>query len=174
MMIFLVRHGEAIERTEEQEDSLRWLTKKGRKLLHKAGRRLHKKRVRPDYIITSPLTRAVQTAELILSYVGHHTELMADRRLAPDASVEQMVEMIHGRYHDNKDESVMLVGHEPLLSQCAARLLGKESVAPLVKGACLHLELRDKPRKPVRFHWYAPPTGQVINSAKKALEPDEA
>ena len=170
MEIYLVRHAEAVEQAEGVEDSTRWLTKKGRKAMQKAACRLHKKRVRPEQIITSPLTRAVQTAELLMVEVGSHAELSADRRLAPESSAEQVVALIQSR---QKVESIMLVGHEPLLSQTAALLLGKEQVAGLGKGTCLCLELRLKPGKPARFLWSAPVGGKLISSAKKALAPKE-
>ncbi len=170
MEIYLVRHAEAVEPAEGVADGTRWLTKKGRKALQKAGCRLHKKRVRPDRIITSPLTRAVQTAELLMAEVGSHAELSADSRLAPESSAELLVELLHSL---QKQKSVMLVGHEPLLSQTAALLLGKEQVAGLSKGTCLCLELRQKPDKPARFLWSAPADGKLISSAKKALAPQE-
>lgn len=170
MEIYLVRHAEAVEQAEGLADSTRWLTKKGRKAMQKAACRLHKKRVRPELIITSPLTRAVQTAELLMAEVGSHAELSADSRLAPESSAEQLVELIQSR---QKVDRIMLVGHEPLLSQTAALLLGKEQVAGLGKGTCLSLELRPKPGKAARFLWSAPASGKVISSAKKALVPKE-
>jgi len=170
MEIYLVRHAEAVEQAEGVEDSTRWLTKKGRKAMQKAACRLHKKRVRPEQIITSPLTRAVQTAELLMAEVGSHAELSADRRLAPESTAEQVVELLNGL---KKLKSIMLVGHEPLLSQTAALLLGKEQVAGLGKGTCLCLEPRLKPGKPARFLWSAAIGGRLIRSAKKALVPEE-
>ena len=170
MEIYLVRHAEAVEQAEGLEDSTRWLTKKGRKAMQKAACRLHKKRVRPDQIITSPLTRAVQTAELLMAEVGSHAELSADSRLAPESTAEQVVELLHSL---QKLKSIMLVGHEPLLSQAAALLLGKEQVAGLGKGSCLCLESRLKPGKPARFLWLAPASGKLMTSAKKALVPKD-
>jgi hypothetical protein len=92
----------------------------------------------------------------------------ADSGLAPDATLEQLIALITSR---RKLGSIMLVGHEPLLGQAAALLLGREEVAGLAKGGCLCLELRDKPDKPARFLWYAPVSGKLISSAKKALVP---
>jgi phosphohistidine phosphatase len=166
MEIYLVRHAEAVERAEELEEGTRWLTKKGRKAIHKGALRLRKKRVRPDLIITSPLTRAVQTAELLMAEVGSHAELVADSRVAPDGTAEQLVELIRG---SKQGDRLMLVGHEPLLSQTAALLLGKELAAGFAKGSCLALELRAKPGKPAQFLWYAATAGKVISTAKKAL-----
>lgn len=170
MEIYLVRHAEAVERAEGLEEWTRWLTKKGRKAMRKGACRLHKMKVRPELIITSPLTRAVQTAELLMAEIGSHAELVADNRLAPDSSPEQLVELIRT---SSQDKPVMLVGHEPLLSQAAALLLGRERVAGFAKGGCLALELRDRPVKPVKFLWYATTPGNVTRSSKKALVPVE-
>lgn len=168
MEIYLVRHGEATERTDGIEDGVRWLTPKGRKITGKAASRLRKRRVRPDLIITSPLTRAVQTAELLAMEVGRHGELRADAALVPDGSVEQVLELIRNR---KKVDALMLVGHEPLLSQLAAELLGRARVNALAKGGCLALELSDKPGKPARLLWYAAPGSKVSFSGRKLLEP---
>lgn len=169
MEIYLVRHAEAIERAEGIEEETRWLTKKGRKAMQKAASRLRKKRVRPDLIITSPLTRAVQTAELLMADLGGRAELMADSRLGPGGTAEHVVALLSSR---TTCDSIMLVGHEPLLGQIAALLLGKERVAGLAKGSCLCLETREKPGKPARFLWYAA-AGSVVRSSKKALVPTE-
>jgi len=166
MKIYLVRHAEAVERADGLEDSTRWLTLKGRKTIQKVAWRLQKNSVRPDLIITSPLTRAVQTAELIMAGAGKRTVLVADSLLAPESTPEQLLELI---LRLNKADSIMLVGHEPLLSQAAALLLGREMVAGLAKGSCLCLELPEKPDKPAKFHWYAAPSRKVVRSAKKAL-----
>ena len=166
MIIYLVRHAEAVEQADGLEDSVRWLTPKGRKIMHKVATRLRKQRVRPDLVITSPLTRAVQTAELLMIELGKKTELVADSLLAPEASPQQVVELICSR---TGADSIMLVGHEPLLSGTAALLLGRESVPGLAKASCLCLEYRNKPGKPAQFIWYALPLRKLICSERKAL-----
>lgn len=168
--IYLVRHAEAVERTGSLEDGTRWLTAKGRKVIQKAASRLRRKGVRPELIITSPLTRAVQTAELVMVEAGKCTVLVADSQLAPESTPEQLLELIRSL---NKADRIMLVGHEPLLSRTAALLLGQKTLAGLAKGSCLCLELPDKTDKPAKFHWYAAPSRKIIRSAKKVLAPAE-
>jgi len=168
MQIYLVRHGEAVERNAGIDDGWRWLTPKGRKTMVKVADRLRRQHVRPDLIITSPLTRAVQTAELLAAKVGSRAELRADASLLPARSVEQVLELIHSITNTC---ALMLVGHEPLLGQVAAELLGRHQITGLAKGSCLALELRDKPDKPVRLFWYAVPGKKISSSGKKLLEP---
>ena len=167
MEIYLVRHAAAVEPSEGLEDQVRWLTEKGRKAMKKVAVRLRKKRVRPALIVTSPLTRAVQTAELLMAELGSHATLVADSRLASGSSVEQAVELIQSL---QQFDAVMLVGHEPLLGQLAAQLLRAEAQFSLAKGSCLLLQLRHKAGKPARFGWYAA-AGTTIRSAKKFLAP---
>lgn len=168
MELYLVRHAEAVERTEGLDDHVRWLTPKGRKQQQRAAARLHRKRVRPELIITSPLTRAVQTAELLLPELGKRTQLIADGRLAADATVEELLTLIR---EQEGLTCLLLVGHEPLLSGLAAALLASELTFPFAKSGCLALQLREKKEKPARFLWYAPAGGKSIRSAKKACVP---
>ena len=168
MEIYLVRHGEAIEQTSAVDDSVRWLTPKGRKAVGKAACRLQKYRVRPGLIITSPLTRAVQTAELLAAGVGSRAQLRADNCLSTEGSIEQTLELIRS---STGTDQLMLVGHEPLLSQVAAVLLGINRMAGLAKGGCLALKLRDKPDRPAKLLWYAVPGRKLSKTAKKLLEP---
>src|SRR6185503_13331725 len=66
MEILLIRHGEAIEVAPGLGDDGRWLTKKGRKVTRRIARWLAKREERsPVEIWTSPLVRAVQTAEIV-------------------------------------------------------------------------------------------------------------
>lgn len=168
MELYLVRHAEAVEQTEGLDDQVRWLTPRGRKLQQRAAARLHKKQVRPELVITSPLTRAVQTAELLLPELGRRTKLIADNRLSADATVEGLLELLK---EQGAVEQLLLVGHEPLLSGLAAALLEKELAFPFAKSGCLALQLRDKKGKPARFLWYTPANGKTIRSAKKACVP---
>ena len=168
MQLYLVRHGEAVERTAGIDDGWRWLTLNGRKAMVKVADRLRRQHVRPDLIITSPLTRAVQTAELLAAKVGSRAELRADACLSADGSIEQVLELIRST---TKTDALMLVGHEPLLGQVAAELLGRHQLTGLAKGSCLALELRDKPDKPARLLWYAVPGKKISSSGKKLLEP---
>lgn len=167
MELYLVRHAEAAERTESVGDAVRWLTQKGRTSMSTAAARLRKLHVRPGLIITSPLVRAVQTAELLAVEVGSRAGLRADNRLSTDGSVEQLLELIR----DNSTvDQLMLVGHEPLLSRLAASLLGRDHLAGLAKGSCLALKLRNKQERLAKLLWYAVPGRRPSKTAKKLLE----
>ena len=84
MRILLVRHGQAVEEAPGLGDTGRWLTQKGRKLTRKVARWLAKggKR-RPARIWTSPLVRAVETAEILAAEAGYRGEVEACAELSP-------------------------------------------------------------------------------------------
>ncbi len=166
MEIYLVRHAEALERSEGLADELRHLTPKGRKQAAKQAKRL-KKKLRPELIITSPLVRAVQTAELLAQQLGKKAVVRADACLAGDDEAEQVQDMIRKL---GALKSVMLVGHEPQLSSVAALLLGCEHISPLQKGSCLALSWQpDKQDNHALFKWYAGNGKKPASSARKAL-----
>lgn len=167
MEIFLIRHAEAVEQSEARDDELRHLTRRGRKQAAKQARRLRKKKVRPASIITSPLVRAVQTAELLAIEIGKDALPTADARLSTGADPAAVVAMLRDA---GPGAQVMLVGHEPQLSAVAAQLLGYEYVAPLAKGSCMALTWRpEKQERSALFNWYAASGKKLITSARKAL-----
>src|SRR5262249_9528193 len=65
MKVLLIRHTHAVDGDEALDDEARWLTAKGRTLARAVGARLRDDEIVPDAIVTSPLVRAVQTAELV-------------------------------------------------------------------------------------------------------------
>lgn len=165
MEIYLVRHAEALERKEGLTDEVRHLTRRGRKQASKQAKRLKKRKVRPDLIITSPLVRAVQTAELLAAELDKDTAVMAQLCLSGAADAETVVTMLR---EAGKLKSIMVVGHEPQLSRVAALLQGYEHVAPLQKGSCLALSWKpEKQDAPAVFRWYAVSGKKLITSARK-------
>jgi phosphohistidine phosphatase len=167
MQLYLVRHAEAVERSEGLAEELRHLTRRGRKQAAKLAKRLKKTKVRPGLIITSPLVRAVQTAELLAIDIGKDTVVVADACLAADTDPTAVADLLRGAA---TGMSIMLVGHEPQLSALAAQLLGYEHVAPLAKGSCMALSWRpDKSERSAAFNWYAESGKKLITSARKAL-----
>lgn len=166
MDIYLVRHAEAIERKEGLAEELRHLTAKGRRQAANLAKRL-KKKMRTAAIITSPLVRAVQTAELLALQVDKKAVVCADACLVGDGEASQVLEMISKL---GTLKSVILVGHEPQLSSLGARLLGCKQISPLQKGSCLALSWQpEKQDKHALFKWYAGNGKKTVRSAKKAL-----
>jgi phosphohistidine phosphatase SixA len=120
MRLLLVRHAEA---APGNPDELRELSDKGRQQARSLGERLAAEDV--AVILTSPLLRARQTAEILSEALG--TEVEVDERLAPGATPDGMREAVAGR-----GDTVLTVGHEPDCSYIAAVLGDKpaEGFAP--------------------------------------------
>jgi phosphohistidine phosphatase len=152
MRVTLIRHGEAEARAPRDED--RALTKRGRADVRRVGRALCRHGVRFSLIISSPLVRAVQTAEIIAAAVNYRGTIVVTRALIPDADVTG----IRALLADHADaSSVALVAHEPILSAAAAALLGVGGVPALKKSEAIRLRLADGPAGVGRFRWRIEP-----------------
>ena len=106
------------------QDQDRQLTNKGVKRLRKAARGLKRLGIPFDGILTSPLLRAKQTAAIVASALAceHCVEELPN--LAPGHSVDQLI-LALARFHDRKH--LLLVGHQPLLGELFAALLGSDN-----------------------------------------------
>lgn len=135
MELYLIRHGMAAESTEYDDDSLRPLTEEGRKKTQKVAQRLDDIGVRFDLILTSPLVRARQTAE-ILQKVGLSPRIEEFLPLAPDGSLQDWINWWHESSYNSKGSKLALVGHQPDLGEWAKTLVwGCSQAKLLVKKA---------------------------------------
>ncbi len=123
MEIYLIRHGIAVEPEVADRDSDRWLTKQGINKVRQVASSLHSLDIDFDIILASPLVRARQTAELLISQgLSQILEIHPD--LAPDGSLEHWLEWLQTyQTQTPQARSVALVGHEPDLSTWAEILL---------------------------------------------------
>lgn len=151
MKLYLIRHGEAVERSAEVREEDRWLTPKGRVGFRGNVRRLAKKGEIPAVIATSPLVRAVQTADILAEIPDFQGELCVSRELAPGFGVEGLLRLAAAC---GMPRSLAIVGHEPDLGEVLGRLLGRGGALPLKKGAivALKLELAETGAS-ARFRW---------------------
>jgi phosphohistidine phosphatase len=161
MNLYLLRHGIAVASGEPgaEVDSERPLTSKGIKRMRKASRGLRRLEISFDAILTSPLVRARQTAEIVAHTLGLENQLEEISELAPESSVDHLLSSL-ARFHER--DHVLLIGHEPLLSQSAAFLLnGKNKPAisiSLKKGGACRIEIDSlPPHQPGTLHWLLAP-----------------
>ena len=104
-------------------DEDRPLNSRGKRDAPKVGERLAKRRAKPDLILSSPATRAVTTAEIIAKKLDYkRSKIVLDDRLYA-VSADDLLEVIHQL--DDKAERVMLIGHNPELTELAHRLSRK-------------------------------------------------
>lgn len=141
MDLLVVRHAIAADREEfaatGKPDHLRPLTDRGRGRMEEGARGLARIARRPDVLATSPLTRAVQTVEILAEAWDSPAPVVVEA-LSPEAPFPDLVDWLRTVAHA---ESVAIVGHEPHLSEFVALLLfGRDGRPPLTfkkGGACL-------------------------------------
>jgi phosphohistidine phosphatase len=137
MRIYLCRHGDAVSEDEAGSDRDRWLSVRGRELARTLARLLKDQNVEPDCILSSPLPRAVQTAELIASGLDYFAPIATRRFLEPGAQPEVAARAIIAA-----GNSVLVVSHEPTISTLTAHLLGVPAVKPFRTAQCCAIEDR--------------------------------
>jgi phosphohistidine phosphatase len=125
------------------------LTIEGRKQARSLGKILKALEIRPEAILTSPLVRAWETAELIANEIRKLPALTETLALAPAAEwkdlkkvVLEKAKLAAGQKGSKKvsDTWILAVGHQPNLSEmAAAALTGKKVEFQFDKGACLGL-----------------------------------
>lgn len=168
MILYIVRHAEAVEGSELLQDEWRFLTENGRATAKKSSSLIAKYGPKTRLTITSPLTRAVQTAEIMAEKACGKNVVVASELLLPGGDISELAEYLKG-HRDAK--RVMLIGHEPQLGSLVATLLGRKYEAvSLKKGACVTLQLNtDTEDKPASFLWYLVPGKKRITTFKKAF-----
>ncbi len=140
MEILLIRHAQAVDEAPGLGDAGRWITVKGRKLTRKVSRWIAESaKRRPVAIWTSPLVRAVQTAEILAAEVGFKGELQACAQLSPGHDPGDLIKLLGTAGLVDATGPLALIGHEPSLSLIAAALLGDIGFAGFKKSGVLGL-----------------------------------
>jgi len=139
MEIYILRHGIAEDGQAGQPDGERALTPDGKKKLRNVLRVAASAGVAPALILTSPLRRALQTAQIAAEILDYKGELLRTKALEPGSEPRAVWEEI--RVH--KDETnILLAGHEPLFSRLTAYLLGCPNLQiDFKKGALACVEM---------------------------------
>ncbi len=133
--LYLIRHGIAIERHEGLADEARYLTEKGEQKTRKVAQRLLDLDIRFEIILTSPLVRAYQTAE-ILRQVGLSKTVERFADLAPGGDLQNWVNWWLKSGYNKDGSSLALVGHQPDLGNWSEMLVwGSQTGKLLVKKA---------------------------------------
>lgn len=140
MNLYFLRHGKAGQ-PRAHDDDARELTPKGVASLRAAGALWRRLKLRPDVVISSPLPRALQTAELFVEGAGLDHAPVVDDRLRPGATWGDMAAAMADH---PAAESVLLVGHDPDQSTALAELTGATSVR-MRKGALAGLAFDGTP-----------------------------
>ncbi len=141
MILYFMRHGEASSHSAAADDDARTLTTAGAAALRAAAPLWRRINLRPELVISSPLPRALQTAELLIIGLGLSEPPLVDDRLRPGASWADLAQAMSGRPDVRR---VAFVGHEPDLSQ-AIRLLTGAAAVRMRNGAIACIEFPGVP-----------------------------
>ncbi len=156
MLIYVFRHGIAEPRGGDKPDADRSLTTQGIDRTRAAAKGLAKFADRPEIILTSPKLRARQTAEIAANIFGMTPAISKELADGPPVDVIHML-----RKRD--EQSVMIVGHEPTLSEVIEALCTQKplpSFIDLKKAACALVDAPlhpEDPPGPGVLKWLLPP-----------------
>jgi phosphohistidine phosphatase len=170
MRLYLLRHGIAVARGTSgfARDADRPLTAKGKRKLRKIARAMKVLKISPDLVLSSPLARARQTAEIVAQAVRKGRQLRFSEVLTPGSSPEQLSSVLARL--DPNPQSVLLVGHEPYLSGLAAWLAsGRASLSlELKKGGLCSLQVDSlKGRGRAALEWLLTPKQMALISSSQ-------
>ncbi len=141
MILYFLRHGKAGQGSMAPDDEARELTPAGVEALRAAAPIWRRINLRPDAVISSPLPRALQTAELLVAGLGLSHPPVVDDRLRPGADWADLAQAMAAHPDARR---VMYVGHEPDLSSAVCLLTGASAVR-LRKGAIACVEFPGVP-----------------------------
>ncbi len=132
MNLYLLRHGLAAELGEHgvTKDAERALTPKGKAKLSQIAAAMGAQGLSFDLILSSPYVRARQTAEIVAEALGMRKRVEFTEALVPGGQTRKLVDLLR-LMHPNPRE-VLLVGHEPLLSDLISVLVAGGPGLPVV------------------------------------------
>jgi len=138
MQIYLLRHGIAEDAKPGQSDADRALTSEGRDKLRRVLKRARAADVSPTLILSSPLRRALETAEIAKNVLDLKDDIVRTGALTPDSSPAAVWDEI--RTHKN-ESAILLASHEQLMSSALAYLLDSPTLlVDFKKGALARVD----------------------------------
>jgi phosphohistidine phosphatase len=153
---FLVRHAVAATRGDEwPNDDDRPLTHAGAARMRRVVSGLRALGVKVDVVATSPLVRAVETADLLVAGLKPVPALQVVPALAPGVAPAKVADALAAI---DAKRNLAIVGHEPELGELAAWLIGARTPLPFKKGGVCRIDLEGPlSGRTARLVWMAPP-----------------
>jgi len=154
--LYLIRHGIAAERGDAwPDDTKRPLTDQGVRRLRGIAAGLVEIGVGFDVMLTSPLVRAKQTAEIIAGGLDPHPPIVTTDSLSPGGTYASVVDELGKQARRRR---IALVGHEPGMGALAARLIGSRHSLEFKKGAVARIDLATLPPTGAgSLYWFLTP-----------------
>jgi len=170
MILYLMRHANAgLPRENPLLDAKRALVKEGKDQCMLMARMMNTFKVQVDVIVSSPLKRALQTAQFVGTEMGYEAKVESSKALAPDGSYSDFQAML-AKYANR--EGVLAVGHNPNIFQFLGRLITANGGAAIRmrKGSIAKLDLNSHPP---RLQWLIDPrmARAIYANAAKSSRP---
>jgi len=137
-LISIMRHAKSSWDYPDLADDERPLIEKGIRRTDKTCRYIKTKHLEPDIIISSPAVRAMQTAQLVKNYMNLQVPLMVAEAFYP-GNVEYYfthLKMVESQYYH-----IMIIGHNPEISNFACEILGNDIAAWIPTSGCVVIKL---------------------------------
>jgi len=158
MILYFLRHGVAGSREEwKGDDALRPLTKKGMKSMVSQAKTIDEMDLKLDLIVTSPLARAFQTADIVADELDMGDKLVQDERLGPGFGSDDLVEVLQSY---PEASNILLVGHEPDFSQTISALIGGSRLV-VKKGGLARVDVISADPLQGELVWLLPPRAMI-------------
>ena len=170
MILYLMRHASAgMIRENPTLDAKRGLVKEGKEQCMLMARLLSALKVQVDVIVSSPLKRALQTAQFVGTELGYDAKVEISAALAPNADYSAFQNML-AKYSNR--EGMLAVGHNPVLFQFLGRLITGNGGAAIRmrKGSIARVDLD---HHPPRLQWLIDPRSarSIYASVGKSSRP---
>jgi phosphohistidine phosphatase len=168
MEIYLLRHGDA-ESSGGIPDKDRALTDEGRRQVTQSARAFARMTPRAPEILSSPLARALQSAELVAAQFKPLPEVKTTEALVPPGDFSELIDLIKAA----DAERVLLVGHEPLLGRFLWAMISGVSAGavPMRKASLARVDLSLPVLGDGNLIWLIPP--EILKDMGSRLPPDE-
>jgi phosphohistidine phosphatase len=129
MDLYVLRHGKAEQfPLAEKTDTDRALSRQGRDEIRQIAGWMLRRGCRFGLIATSPLKRAIETAEIVAEICGLQRNLLVWQELSPGMDFDRLMEQIASC---SNVSSLLIIGHEPSLSSCIGRIISLTGQASL-------------------------------------------
>lgn len=170
MYLYLMRHANAgLSKDNPLLDARRGLIKEGKEQCVLMARLLSTLKAQVDVIVSSPLKRALQTAQFVGTEMGYDAAVEVSEALGPEAEFADFQELINSHMGY---EGVLMVGHNPNLFKFLGRLITGNGPATIRmrKGSVARINMD---RHPPILQWLIDPrmARSIYASAGKSSRP---
>jgi len=146
MMVYIIRHGIAVDVGQQgvRTDAGRMLSAEGQTRTRQVARGLNALGVRLDGVLSSPLVRAVETAEIIARELGDDAVTVEETdAMLPGTDPTDLIAELARRGRS----ALAVVGHMPHVADVASRMLAPRDTVSLVfkKAGVAAIEFEGKP-----------------------------